>query len=78
MPLFASDYDKSRYLRAEDIKLDTKFRIKAVTEEVLEKDGLGHAENFAPVLLRHAGGDGKVVEVKITAVESGVLVGGPE
>ena len=39
MPLFASDYDKSRYLRAEDIKRDTKFRIKAVTEEVLEKDG---------------------------------------
>ena len=39
MPLFASDYDKSRYLRAEDIKRDTKFRIKAVTEGVFQKDG---------------------------------------
>jgi hypothetical protein len=39
MVLFASDYDKSKYLRAEDIKGDKKFRIKAVTEEVFEKDG---------------------------------------
>src|SRR6187551_1670164 len=39
MPIFASDYDKSKYLRAEDIKRDTKFRIKAVTEELFEKDG---------------------------------------
>ena len=39
MTIFASDYDKSKYLRAEDIKRDTKFRIKAVTEELFEKDG---------------------------------------
>ena len=36
MVLFASDYDKSKYLRAEDLKQETKFRIKAVTEEVFE------------------------------------------
>jgi hypothetical protein len=39
MPLLASDYDRSKYLRAEDLKRETKFRIKAVTEEVFEKDG---------------------------------------
>ena len=39
MELLASAYDKSKYLRAEDLKRDTKFRIKAVTEEVFEKDG---------------------------------------
>ena len=36
MPLFASDYDKSKYLRAEDLKQEKKFRIKPVTEEVFE------------------------------------------
>ncbi len=39
MVLLASDYDKSNYLRAEDIKQDRKFRIKAVTEEMFERDG---------------------------------------
>jgi hypothetical protein len=39
MALFASDYDKSKYLRAEDLKQDKKFRIKAVSEEVFERDG---------------------------------------
>ena len=39
MVLLASDYDKSKYLRAEDLKQEKKFRIKAVTEEVFEKDG---------------------------------------
>ena len=39
MALFASDYDKSKYLRAEDIKQDKKFRIKAVTEEVFDREG---------------------------------------
>jgi hypothetical protein len=29
----ASDYDKSKYLRAEDLKTEKKFRIKSVTEE---------------------------------------------
>src|SRR5262245_31566811 len=39
MALFASDYDKSKYLRAEDLKQDKKFRIKAVTAEAFERDG---------------------------------------
>ena len=39
MVLFASDFDKSKYLRAEDVKQDKKFRIKAVTEETFERDG---------------------------------------
>ena len=39
MVLLASDYDKSNYLRAEDIKQDRKFRIKAVTEQMFERDG---------------------------------------
>jgi hypothetical protein len=37
--LLASDYDKSKYLRAADLKRDTKFRIKAVTEEIFENNG---------------------------------------
>jgi hypothetical protein len=41
MALFASDYDKSKYLRAEDVKADKKFRIKAVTEEQFDKEGGG-------------------------------------
>jgi threonylcarbamoyladenosine tRNA methylthiotransferase MtaB len=59
---------------------------------LVEKDGFGHAENFAPVQVRHSresgnpaaliekkldprsrGGD--VVEVRITAVENGMLIG---
>src|SRR5262249_51511498 len=39
MTLLASDYDKSKYFRAGDLKKEKKFRIKAVTEEVFEKDG---------------------------------------
>ncbi len=39
MPLLASAYDISKYYRSEDLKRDTKFRTRAVTEEVLEKDG---------------------------------------
>jgi hypothetical protein len=34
----ASDYDKSRFLRAEDVPQDRKLRIKSVTEEEI---GLG-------------------------------------
>jgi hypothetical protein len=38
MVLLASDFDKSKYLKAEDLKAEKKFRIKAVTvEEVGEK-----------------------------------------
>jgi threonylcarbamoyladenosine tRNA methylthiotransferase MtaB len=65
------------------------------TQRVLmEKDGSGHAENFAPVQIRHASagshpsslgmdpsfrwGDGKVVDVNITHAEAGTLVGIPE
>jgi hypothetical protein len=35
MVLLASDFDKSKYLRAEDLKAEKKFRIKAVTVEVV-------------------------------------------
>ena len=28
MALFATEFDKSKYLRAEDVKADKKFRIK--------------------------------------------------
>ena len=43
---------------------------------LVEKDGLGHAENFAPVQVRHSG-DGEIVEARIVAVESGILTGVP-
>jgi threonylcarbamoyladenosine tRNA methylthiotransferase MtaB len=59
---------------------------------LVEKDGFGHAENFAPVQLRHSRESGNpagfaekkldprfrgsdVIEVGITAVENGVLIG---
>ena len=35
MVLLASSYDKSKYLRAEDLEREKKFRIKKVTEEVV-------------------------------------------
>jgi len=37
--LLASNYDKSKYWRGEDLQQEKKFRIKAGTEEVFEKDG---------------------------------------
>jgi threonylcarbamoyladenosine tRNA methylthiotransferase MtaB len=61
---------------------------------LVESNGRGHAENFAPVHLRHPSegwgpsglsmdpsfrwGDGEVVEAKITAVDGDTLVGVPE
>jgi len=49
-------------------------RMVGTTQRVLvEKNGLGHAENFAPV--RAAGDTGKIVGVKIAGVENGVLIG---
>jgi hypothetical protein len=39
MVLLASEFDKSKYFRSEDIKQERKFRVKAVTEEILEQDG---------------------------------------
>jgi threonylcarbamoyladenosine tRNA methylthiotransferase MtaB len=48
---------------------------------LMEKGGMGHAENFAPVTLRPPGRSrdvGKVVEARIAAVEAGTLVGVPE
>ena len=39
MALYASEFDKSRYLKAADLKQDKKFRIKAVTEETFEREG---------------------------------------
>ena len=60
---------------------------------LVEKDGFGHAENFAPVQLRHsresgnpAAFDGKldprfrggdVIEVKVAGVANGTLIGVP-
>jgi hypothetical protein len=48
---------------------------------LLERDGAGHAENFAPVQIRHSSAswnDGEIVDVTIVAVEDGSLVGAPE
>jgi threonylcarbamoyladenosine tRNA methylthiotransferase MtaB len=42
---------------------------------LVEKDGFGHAENFAPVRLGEAGDAGEIVEVRITGVENGILTG---
>ena len=39
MALFASDFDKSKYLRADDVKADKKFRIKKVTEQQFDREG---------------------------------------
>jgi hypothetical protein len=36
--LLASDYDKSKYLKATDLEREKKFRIKTVTEEEFEQD----------------------------------------
>ena len=44
---------------------------------LIEKDGFGHAENFAPVRLDGAGDAGEIVEVRITGVENGTLTGVP-
>jgi len=38
MVLLASEFDKSKYLRAEDLKVEKKFKIKAVTVEVVVND----------------------------------------
>jgi hypothetical protein len=35
MVLLASDFDKAKYLRAQDLKAEKKFRIKAVTVEAV-------------------------------------------
>ena len=36
MTLLASDYDKSKYLKATDLEREKKFRIKGTSEEVFE------------------------------------------
>ncbi len=68
--------------------------LKGTRQKVLlEKNDFGHAENFAPVQVRHASegrhpggvsmdpslrrGDGEIIEVNITGVENGILVGVP-
>jgi threonylcarbamoyladenosine tRNA methylthiotransferase MtaB len=43
---------------------------------LLEKDGQGHAENFAPVRVSR-GEAGDIIEVVVTGVEDGILVGAP-
>ncbi len=45
---------------------------------LVESDGQGHAENFAPIQLRHPSeswNDGEIVEVQTIAVENGTLIG---
>jgi threonylcarbamoyladenosine tRNA methylthiotransferase MtaB len=61
---------------------------------LVESDGLGHAENFAPVSVRHSSeswnptssrqgdssfrwNDGDIVDVRVTGVEAGTLIGAP-
>jgi threonylcarbamoyladenosine tRNA methylthiotransferase MtaB len=54
---------------------------------LVEKEGFGHAENFAPVQFRHSSGvsmdpslrwgDGEIVEAKVVGVENGTLIGTP-
>src|SRR5262245_37562000 len=38
MTIMASDFDKSKYLRAEDLKTEKKFRIKSLTVEEVDND----------------------------------------
>jgi threonylcarbamoyladenosine tRNA methylthiotransferase MtaB len=69
-------------------------RLVGTPQRVLvEKNGFGHAENFAPVQIRHASegwhpsgarmdpsfrrGDGAIGRVQITGVENGALIGVP-
>jgi threonylcarbamoyladenosine tRNA methylthiotransferase MtaB len=54
--------------------------VGTVQRVLLEKDGHGHAENFAPVHLRYPGfrqGDGEVIETRITDLGNDALVGTP-
>jgi len=47
---------------------------------LVEKDGLGHAECFAPIQLRYSSeswNDGEVIEARITGIENDVLIGAP-
>lgn len=39
MALLASEFDRSKYLRAEDVKQDKKLRIRSVTSEGFDKEG---------------------------------------
>ena len=48
--LLASDYDKSKYLKASDLDREKKFRIKTVTEEEL---GVGKDEREEVVCVVH-------------------------
>ena len=43
---------------------------------LVEKDGFGHAENFAPVRVG-TGEAGQILEVRITGVDNGILTGVP-
>ena len=44
---------------------------------LVEKNGLGHAENFAPVQIEAASVDGEIADVRIARVEEGTLIGVP-
>jgi threonylcarbamoyladenosine tRNA methylthiotransferase MtaB len=56
-------------------------RLVGTTQRVLlEKNNFGHAENFAPVRVRHSSeswNDGEIVEATVTGVENGTLIGTP-
>jgi threonylcarbamoyladenosine tRNA methylthiotransferase MtaB len=98
MPLVPAAVVKERARRLREACAQRKAawlqRLVGSRQRVLvERDGHGHAENFAPVHLRHASegwhpsglsmdpslrwGDGEVVEVRIIAVENNSLVGIP-
>jgi threonylcarbamoyladenosine tRNA methylthiotransferase MtaB len=47
---------------------------------LIERDGRGHAENFAPVRIRHSSEsskDGDVVELRVTGLDNDMLIGVP-
>jgi threonylcarbamoyladenosine tRNA methylthiotransferase MtaB len=47
---------------------------------LVERNGVGHAENFAPVRIRHSSfrwNDGDVVDVRVTGIDNDMLIGVP-
>ena len=81
MPLVAPAVVKARARRLRDACARRKTAwlegLVGTRQRVLvEKNGMGHAENFAPVHLRHPG-DGQIVEFLISAVDGAALIGVP-
>jgi len=98
MPAVAPEVVKERARRLREACAQRKAAwlrgLVGTTQRVLvEKDGRGHSENFAPVHLGHASegchpsgpgmdpslrwGDGEVIEARITALDGETLVGVP-